>query len=244
MKREELLFEFTPPIRRYVEKIIYFADEFLAQSLENTITIQGYEFPEDPTPRNEESNNNFWEYLTKTKAIELTEEPEYKSIVRPDINGGLFIVEKTEFKITNIEPIKEIRLMIKNEETCQKNNTKIGPSRVEFDGLNHILRYKASIHKFHNNADSEQPTKLKLFQKLWEVKKETRKGKIKAEGELLPASALAVQIGLIDYARDYEKRETKNKLYELIKDLRKTFKRKGFPIKIQRENGYLMIVKD
>lgn len=242
MKKEKLFFEFMPQICRYVNEIIYYNDDFFAKDLGSIITIDAYKDKEIPSPRAEESNYNFWEFLEEKGAIEIINKPKFNRVSNANINLGLLVIKKNKIKITDIDPVKELRDMIEAEKNGQKINNEMKSSEVIFRENIRRLEYKNTTHKFQVKTDLPR---FQLFKLLWDGRKVLKKGKVTVDKESLTDAAIAVQIGFAQSAYEYgNNKKAQGKLYAMIKDIRKFLKLKKFPVKIIKEDNYRLIVEN
>ena len=248
MSTQKLPFEITPQIKRYLEEISNFNNEFFAHDSGKVFTQEFYLANEKPTHRLEESNQNFWKYLQENKAIKLVGKPTLKTVYYSDLDEGMVVPFQYRFKVLDIKPIEELLKRIKSdEEEIQKIDEVIlaenyRPSKVEFDGQSAVLRYKTLSHKFQKGIRGDPP-KLKLFKQLWDNRSHIRKGKKIAVGSTLDHVVLAVDLGFAQERHSYElNKELRNKFDQLVKDVKRPLKKKGFPLEIERKNGIQLVI--
>lgn len=110
--------------------------------------------------------------------------------------------------------------------------------KLKFDPLNGVFVYGKNIYNIKSK------TKIELIRKLWEereiIKQVGNNEQTLKKGEIFPKNALAVQIGIIDYADRFDN-ATKEALKEEQTQINRNFKKKNFPIKIRSVgNGYLL----
>jgi hypothetical protein len=133
MKSENLPFEITPQIKRYLKEISNFNDEFFASDLGKEYILEAYLDNEKPSYKLEESNQNFWEYLQSKGVIKIIGKPEAKLVFYTDINENIMVPFRFKFKILSSEFIKEILEEIENNEIKPINKEKNSIIKVEFD---------------------------------------------------------------------------------------------------------------
>ncbi len=67
--------------------------------------------------------------------------------------------------------------------------------------------------------------------------------KIRPKGELFPANAIAVQLGMLNSPQAFSKdAETKNKLGALLKNTERTLQKKKLPVRIYQRGGIQIVV--
>lgn len=108
MESQKLSFEITPQIQRYLREILDFNDEFFAQDLGKTYTIETYLTNEKLSYKTERDNKYFWEYLEKEEIIKIIGKPKFKAVFYTDINENIMVLDPIKFKILNIEPIRKL----------------------------------------------------------------------------------------------------------------------------------------
>lgn len=134
------------------------------------------------------------------------------------------------FKL-NLDKFK--KLIEKVNENAKVNSA----NKLEFNPLNGVFICGRNIYRM------ESKIKIEFIKKLWEereIKPTGNNKQIIKQGKVFPKNALAVQIGIIDYADKFDN-TAKKILKEEQTQLNRNFKKKNFPIKIRSVgNGYLL----
>ncbi len=178
----------------------------------------------------------------KLKGIEIAQKINLKQLKS-------FFGEK--YYILRIEDVGKLNKLLEetllSEEKIQKIDEVIRvenyrSSKVDFDGPTAILSYKTISHKFQKGIMGDPP-KLKLFRRLWDNRLHIRKGKKIVAGSVLDHVALAVDLGIAQERHSYElNKELRNDFDQLVKDIKRPLKKKGFPLEIERKNGVQLVI--
>lgn len=172
--------------------------------------------------------------------------------VTPQVQDGKIVNSYLAVRVSNIDFIRELLEKIKLDEGKLSKTDKTTrpeyskPSKVTLEPLDNILLYKnLKPYTFHQGTKGQQPPRLRLFLSLWRVRRYFKGKTLKLEGEFLNPAALAVQLDITDSPHTFNSRkEDRDNLYSMVKDLKAALKRKGFPIDIIKKNGYQMIVQE
>lgn len=106
---EKLFFDFTPQIERYLNQIIKLDKEFLLQDKERKCIINNFEAGEEMTQYNESNREEFFGHLQDAEAIDMVSPTGgFIEIENPSVEGIITIPIKTEFKVIDIEKIKQL----------------------------------------------------------------------------------------------------------------------------------------
>ncbi len=135
MKNQNLPFEITSQIRRYLKELVYFNNEFYAQEQGEFFPIETFADGEQPTYKSEECSLFFWKYLEENKAIEMRLSKEAKTIFYEDLNFGIMGPAVHNVKILDIKPIKELLSAASDD----KRDTKLNFGKVEFDNSKAVV---------------------------------------------------------------------------------------------------------
>jgi len=186
--------------------------------------------------------DNFLSLGVELKGIEIAQSINLKRL-------NSFFGEK--YYILMVEDVGKLNKLLEetllSEEKLPKTDENIKvenyrSSKVEFNGQTAVLSYKTLSHKFQKGIMGD-PQKLKLFKQLWDNRLHIRKGKKIAVGSALDHVALAVGLGIAQERHSYEiNKELRNDFDQLVKDVKKPLKKKGFPLEIKRKNGVQLVI--
>lgn len=113
---------------------------------------------------------------------------------------------------------------------------------VEFDALNGVISFGKISHTFQEN--NREKLRLRLFKALWKDRKVIKKGKTKPSGMPIPPGTVAVKMELVTSNRDFDRnQQLREKLSELIKNVKTTLRRKKLPITIRKTGGIQIVVE-
>lgn len=113
---------------------------------------------------------------------------------------------------------------------------------VDFDLLNETISYGKISHSFQEN--NKEKLRARFFKALWDERKIIKGGKEKITGLSLPPGTVAARMELVESKQDFDKnQQLKEKLSELIKNLKTTLRRKELPITIRKAGGIQIVVE-
>lgn len=130
------------------------------------------------------------------------------------------------------------------EELKTKNDIPKGAIKLKFNPQIGTLKYGDTTHSFHRGSTGQE-RRLVFFRKLWDEKKVIKNGVVQIKGRPFSPETLAVQLEIINYARDFNTNgQAKNKIFSMIKNLNKILKDKNIPALIEKQNGIQLIITE
>ncbi len=151
---EQLPFEITPQIPRYLHSLIAYEKEFMLSDTGATVLIESYLKNEHPTDYSESNNSSFWNYLTEIGAIKIVEPKEvwdkdgsrlideksgelYVGVAKyKDVSNGIIFARIQRIGI--LDPAKIEKLNAKAIEELSKPDS-LGPISFHFDENQNVL---------------------------------------------------------------------------------------------------------
>lgn len=133
------------------------------------------------------------------------------------------------------------KLVALNPEPLIADNKK---QKLAFNPQTGVIIFGDIIHKFQRGMRGEKD-RILLFKKLWDEKRYIKNGVNKIVGKPLPPEFLAVQLNITENATTFNRNtKAKNRFFGIIKGINRILKDKGFPAKIERQNGIQFVITE
>lgn len=149
-------------------------------------------------------------------------------------------------EVTLPDNFEKLYQKLQHETTSQSENAVPDEikQKVRFDALNARVVYGDTYHKFQRGSRDEK-TRYKLFKELWSRRCYIKNGKEKIKGEMMQAGHLAAMLGISSDASTFNRNKNlQEKLFGMTKNITRVFRDKKMPIKIKRQNGIQLEVKE
>jgi hypothetical protein len=219
--KAELPFEVTPIIKRYLEELVYYIQEYFAGENDDPQFITKYDLFEDKTPRAEKNRKVFWDYLVEIGAVWVGSDS-----IRLDDSE----TESIEVRILKAEPIRALFKLSEKTESTKK----VG-GKIEWNALTFTLTNKTTGAIY----TPRKGPKREVFTALWNErisKKESKKGIPLGIDVLARRAEVVEEIGVV--------KSVNARVVQLVKDVGTSLKDNGFSIVIKRlENKFQMEVR-
>lgn len=250
-KAKKLPFLFTPPIIRYVERIL-FEYEKRGQGILNqeilpfSIHFETYKVDEPFMSHSEDMRKSFVDYLTERGAVEFefisgADSRFFDEAIRAENENEASEKSSGHFekefglRVLDITPIKEIWVYHTKHPnpSLLKGTEAIDSCEVRYDKDTRRLTFHKKFHTFHKGQ------KVKVFEALWERRSHRCGGvEIKSRPEALSPAELADVVGMKSARREKD-------LKTLLHNTQSVLLAKGFPIRIKSsKESVLMTIKE
>lgn len=229
---ENLPFEITPQIKRYLEELT-FCDEFDFGGNEKSI-VKTFDLGKIGERLSNDSFVNIEKFLKYLKSSELVKVDEFPKIIK---TGKIKKIHPDTLKITILD---QESLQNLTDYITQKENIKISDSSPHWDFYRKTLSYRdIKSYTFTSLRRS------KLFNLLWKKRRHIISKEIIMSGTPIGARFLADNIKFsFNTKTDGYNEKGIQKLGDLAKDIGAYLKKKNFPITISTKGGLLLTFKE